>query len=484
MITKCRSSYSTDIEDNKNYGPEWTTYNSSISDTTTPWTYNTALQLTGFPFIGNTETYSGGGYVLTMSHIYYKALKQIRKAKKEAWADVFTRAIFVEFNLYNPSSNLFTACTVLMEVLPTGGFIMRNEFLTYRLYRYVGDFQIFILAMEVFFLLFIIYFTYREGKSLYKKRCKYFKESWNWIEIIIVILSWVSIVHYFICYGVRKWTLKKYLENPAIFTNFHYISAWQVLFENFMALTVFAGFLKIIKLLNFNKRMYLLAHTLRHAAKDIVNYCFIFLIVFFAFSQLYYFMLGSEYQSFSTIVRSMEKLISVLLGKFNFDEFMNPFRTLGAISFILYMLMMKFFLLNILIVLVIASFQEVKHSNKKLVNDFELIDFVVEQFKSLTGIRTMRKATEEKELTTELQENNNKRTKLSKKKVKNSKVLKRGNKSEDLLFRIKKLETVLGHQQNSVTFDEVISRYIDIYIEKKLLANSTNAKDHIFSRIR
>lgn len=512
VINKCRSSYSSDIEDNKNYGPQWTFLNSSVPSTS-PWKFNTAIQLTGFPFIGNTETYSGGGYVLTMSHIYYKALKQIRQARMELWTNTFTRAVFVEFNLYNPSSNLFTACTILLEVLPTGGFIMKHEFLTYRLYRYVGDFQIFILAMEVLFLLFIMYFTYREGKSFYYKRKGYFKDPWNWIEMIIVILAWISIAHYFICFGIRKWTLQKYLDNPTDFTNFHYISAWQVVFENFIALTVFASFFKLIKLLKFNKRMYLFSHTLRHAARDIFNYCFIFLIVFMAFSQLYYFMLGHEYQSFSTIVRAMEKLISVVLGKFNFDEFMNPFRILGAISFIVYMLTMKFFLLNILIVLVIESFQEVKHSNKKLVNDFEIIEFVVEQFKSITGIRTLRKqdeTTEQNNKQTETQDNKNnekqqsiqkgtKETQLDmqnkqqKKKRKDlpgnkeqqhkeQKTKSKQNKLEDLLFRINELEILFGHQLNSETFDDVVSRYIDTYIEKRILTDDPNENNFIFSR--
>lgn len=465
--------------------------------------------------MGNAETYSGGGYVLTMSHVYYKALKQIRQARKELWTDVFTRAIFVEFNLYNPSSNLFTACTVLMEVLPTGGFILKHEFLTYRLYRYVGDFQIFILAMEVLFLLFILYFTYREGKSFYQKRKAYFKDSWNWIEVIIIILSWISIAHYFICFGIRKWTLEKYLDNREGFTNFHYISAWQVVFENFIALTVFASFFKLIKLLKFNKRMYLFSHTLRRAARDVFNYCFIFLVVFLAFSQLYYFMLGNEYQSFSTIVRAMEKLISVLLGKFNFDEFMNPFRTLGAISFIVYMLLMKFFLLNILIVLVIESFQEVKHSNKKLANDFEMVDFVVEQFKSIIGIRTLRKKDENEEQTEErkdpqknkynenrkmnenqkhIQKGRNGGKKEQQKKMKESKENtsditqsknepKRDNdKLEDLLFRINKLEILFEYQLHSETFDEVVSTYIDIQIEKILVSDHADSSKMFFSK--
>ncbi|KAK3717311.1 hypothetical protein QZH41_002311 [Actinostola sp. cb2023] len=463
-ISQCRRSYSTDLEDQNNYEPGWTPLNTSktASDTSTLWHYNTAQQLTGFPFIGNVETYSGGGYVLKMSPIYYKAVQQIQQARVELWTNTYTRAIFVEFNLYNPSSNLFTACTVLMELLPTGGFVMKHEFLTYRLYRYVGDFQMFIVAMEVFFLLYITYFTYREGKSLYTKRCKYFNDPWNWAEIIVIILAWTSIAHYFICFGVRKWTLQKYQENPNDFTNFHYISAWQVVFENVMALTVFVAFLKMIKLVGFNKRIYLLAHTLKHAAKDIMNYFLIFTVVFLAFSQLYYFMLGNEYHSFSTLIRSMEKLLSVLLGKFNFYELMNPFRILGAISFILYMLLMQFFLLNILTVLIIASFEEVKHSNQTLKNDFEMIDFIVERFKSVSGIRTLHRDVE-----SDQSDQSKQHTESSSLQDADNKSLPGRRGMKELSLRISEIEAQLRHQQYSETFDEAVDRYMHMYIKKK-----------------
>lgn len=454
LLTECTRPYSMTSEDENSYLPGWVATNTSNPSRNALWHYNSASQLRGFPMIGNTETYSGGGYVLKFSPIYYKALQQIRKAKEQLWIDKYSKAVFVEFNLYNPSSNLFTACTVLIEFMQTGGFTIKQEFLTYRLYRYVGEFQLFVVAMEVLFLLFVTYFTYREGKSLYKNRCQYFKSSWVWIEIIIIILSWVTIAHFFICFGIRKWTLKQYLSDRSNFTNFHYISTWQQVFENFMALTVFVAFFKIIKLLSFNKRMYIFSHTLKHAAKDLGSYCCIFFLVFLAFSQLYFLTLGSEYLSFSTFISSMEKLLSVILGKFSFEEFLNPFRTLGAITFILYMFVMKFWLLNILIVLVISSFQEVKRSNKKLKNDFEMVDFMVEQLKAISGIRFLNKRRSCQDRSDTISEAI---SDIENQTLDSSSAHRELN---ELLLRVDKLDASLMEQDYCDRFDELLYKYL------------------------
>jgi hypothetical protein len=40
-----------------------------------------------------------------------------------AWIDRFTSAVFVEFATYNPNVNLFASCSIIFELLPTGGIL-------------------------------------------------------------------------------------------------------------------------------------------------------------------------------------------------------------------------------------------------------------------------------------------------------------------------------------------------------------------------
>ena len=308
----------------------------------------------------------------------------------DLWTDRNTRAIFVEFTLYNPNSNLHCASTILAETPPTGGVFSKAQFLTYRLYRYVGDFQLFIFACEAFFLAFVVYFTYRELRALWRSKLKYFTSIWNWLELALLVFCWTSVAFYFIVLGLRKWTLQLQADS-AKFISFQYISSWQISLECSLALATFTTFLKFTKLFRFNRRIYLLTFTLRHAGKELAPYFIIFAINFVAFAQVYFLLLGSDTRAFSSLVGSMEKLLSVLLGRFDIEEMMSSFRGLSAGLFLLYMVVNNFILLNTLIAIIIDAFQIVKSKNDEMQNEFEALDFVIERFRELVGMRRLDK---------------------------------------------------------------------------------------------
>ncbi|XP_020607936.1 LOW QUALITY PROTEIN: polycystic kidney disease protein 1-like 2 [Orbicella faveolata] len=237
FFLRCVAEYGITSEDKQAYSTRWESLiNDSSHQTQTslspgPWHYSAASELDGYPYIGGIATYSGGGYVLELSHIYYKALRQVKDARDKLWLDHYTRSLFMEFTLYNPNSNLFCAVTFVMETFPTGGVFPHSEVIAYRLYRYVGDFQLFVLACEVLFFAFILYFTYREAKKLYKTRRMYFAEVWNLMDLTVLILCWIAIAYYFICLGLRKWTINLYHKDPTKFISFQHVSTWQLMFE-------------------------------------------------------------------------------------------------------------------------------------------------------------------------------------------------------------------------------------------------------------
>ena len=396
FFARCIKEYDSTSEDDQAYTAGW---DSIINNTELqkpisslgPWHYYSAGELSGYPYVGKVTTYSGGGYVMELSHIYYKAVRQIKKARSKLWLDLYTRSVFVEFSLYNPDSNLFCATTFLMETPSTGGVFPRAEVLTYRLYRYIGDFQLFILACEVFYLAFVLYFTVREAKKIYKTRQKYFAEVWNLIDLVTVVLCWIAMAYYFICLGLRKWTLNLYHKNPTKFISFQYLSAWQLMFEGVIGVTVFVTFLKFIKIFRFNRRIFLLSCTLRHAGGELRQYLIVFTINFMAFAQIYHLLLGSEYGSFSTLFGSMQKLLSVLLGKFNIEEMLSAYKVLGTVIFLLYMTITNFLLLNVLIVIIIDSFKVVKQQNDEMQNEFELLEYIMARFRDVLGLRKLNK---------------------------------------------------------------------------------------------
>ena len=65
------------------------------------------------------------------------------------WLDLRTRAVFVEFTLYNANVNLYGSVIMLIEFLSTGSTVFMEEVKVFRLSSYVGPFGIIVIIFQV-----------------------------------------------------------------------------------------------------------------------------------------------------------------------------------------------------------------------------------------------------------------------------------------------------------------------------------------------
>lgn len=59
-------------------------------------------------------------YVVKLIGSKEKLKAKIEQLERDGWMDERTRAVFVEFSLYNAQVNLFAACRIVMEQGPEG----------------------------------------------------------------------------------------------------------------------------------------------------------------------------------------------------------------------------------------------------------------------------------------------------------------------------------------------------------------------------
>lgn len=102
------------------------------------------------------------GYVADFGDDRPKALKLSKQLESLNWIDRYTRAVFAEFTIYNAQTNFFTVITLLTEILPTGGYYHSPKIQTLRLYRYVGPEMVFVMACEITYMAFLLYFLYKQ----------------------------------------------------------------------------------------------------------------------------------------------------------------------------------------------------------------------------------------------------------------------------------------------------------------------------------
>lgn len=71
------------------------------------WEYQTQDELHGSPHWGQVATYGGGGYVQDLSINESVSRSLIQTLQDNNWLERGTRAVFIDFSLYNANINLF-----------------------------------------------------------------------------------------------------------------------------------------------------------------------------------------------------------------------------------------------------------------------------------------------------------------------------------------------------------------------------------------
>ncbi|KAG1698577.1 Polycystic kidney disease protein 1-like 2 [Nymphon striatum] len=322
--------------------------------------YQNSSRIQSIPFWGELDWYGGGGYVypfihpLKGQHRHY--IREIQKLKRNKWIDKNTRAVFFEFGMYNAQVNLFAYVTIVAEMMPGGGIVPFTRIEILRLMRYHTGFGLFVLVCEVLFVCFIIYFTVRETKELINKKRRYFHDPGNVIEFLIIILAYVGFVLFIQREVVTSEILRLFKKtNGTGYIRLQYVTVIDEALGYIIAFLVFLANLKFLHLLRFNKRFGILSQTLKGCAAELSGFSICLLIVFLAFVQLFYLILGLHMLDFSTVISSVEASFSMML--------------------------------------VIRTFFEVKERVMKQPNDFDIMEFIKKRLLLVLGITRKHKIT-------------------------------------------------------------------------------------------
>jgi len=91
----------------------------------------------------------GGGYTFNFRRDPRVTSAKLSELKELDWLDLRTRAVFVEFTLYNANVNLYGSVIMLIEFLSTGAPVIMQEVKVFRLTSYIGPFGIIIIIFQV-----------------------------------------------------------------------------------------------------------------------------------------------------------------------------------------------------------------------------------------------------------------------------------------------------------------------------------------------
>lgn len=333
-----------------------------------------------------------------------RSLTVLEGLKENGWVDQQTRALFFEFTVYNPNVNLFSSATLIVEYLSTGSAVTYVSMSVFRLYNYVGSFAIVVIFFQVLFICFLIYFIVNEVLQIKKQGKKYFKQFWNINEMIMIVFSIISIAMYVMKNTFTTLAMKIIRESEAnAFVNFGTIALWDDTFSSILAMVAFCATLKFMKLLRFNKRIGMLAETLKFASADLKSFCLTLLFVLFAYAQFGYSLFGNALGGYKSFMSSITSVFLMVLGQFDLNEFLSVHQFLGMFYFATFVFFVVIGMMTIFMTILGDAFTQVKEDMANRENDYEFFDFMFQRMKKINVISKfkLRKKKVEKEESTD-----------------------------------------------------------------------------------
>ncbi|XP_026176225.1 polycystic kidney disease protein 1-like 2 [Mastacembelus armatus] len=388
-VADCHSPYSWELEDMGWYGPGW---NRSAGGNTSlnlhsPWTYQSQGKLRAYPIWGSVRLYRGGGFVVDLGPDLENSRRSLQYLYDNTWFDMYTQAIFVEFTVYNANVNLFCVVTLMLETTAIGAFQFRSELHSVRLYQSTGGLHIFVMASEVIYFLFIIYYMFVQGKLMKQQKGAYFKSKWNLLELAIIILSWSALSVFIKRTLLGKRDMEYYQKNTNQYASFHETAKADAVLGYLIAFLVLLATIKLWHLLRLNPKLHMITATLQRAWTDISGFLVVMTIMFLAYSIASNLMYGWKLYSYRTLLDATLTMVSLQLGIFNYEEVLNYNPVLGAFLIGSCIVLMTFVVLNLFISVILVAFSEEQIHHKPSEED-EIVDLMLMKLCSLFGLKS------------------------------------------------------------------------------------------------
>ncbi|CAF0819785.1 unnamed protein product, partial [Didymodactylos carnosus] len=395
VIFHCRDDYSWWDDDTKNYKTGWNgllngtfvNNDNSTKRCKTPWCYQNSARTKSGPLSAVYSTYKGGGYLFTLGRTYEKARILLEELKEQKWLDQLTRALVIDFSLYNANVNLFVSITLSLEFTSMGSVINDYKIKVFRLYDHLGGYAIIVLIFEIFFCIFTIYALTHEILLIIKQKKLYFKKFWNLHGFITVAFSITAIGMYGTKKAITRLAIRSLRKTEmGEFVNFNAIATFDEVYSYIVGLITFFTMLKFLKLLRFNKRIGMLSATLRYARRDLNSFAFVFMIFILAYAQFGFALFGRSLRSFKSLFTSLTTCFRMMLGEINAEEMVSLSKLYGTFYFISFLILVFIALLGIFLTILNDSFAHIKHEMAKNKNKNDMLDFMWSTFKKVAGL--------------------------------------------------------------------------------------------------
>jgi len=392
-IQHCYDYYSIDEEEKNPHNlPGWEPFRGSsnwanFSDLCpAPWNYVPQEKLHGSPSWGFFYIYSGGGYVADLGYNKTTASPLIANLQKYGWIDRQTRAVVLEFVVYNGNTGYLSISSFYYEILPTGCGHPFAIIDTFPLTSTQTGFYEFFLICQLLFIILVILFVFREAYAIYQLKCTYFRDPWNFVELFQIMFSFLVVISYVVKSKAVLNSTIKVKDNPFISVSFRDAVLWNDAENMMLAITVFITTVKMLRMIRFNQHIRILMSSFRESGGLLLSYSIIFIIIFLAYAQLGMLILGSHMREYSTFSNALVTEFLMCLGsKMSLQDLTRVNRVLGPLFGFSFAMLNAFIFVNFFVAILNDTHASVKQNMDQHSEEYEMADFILERLQEFLG---------------------------------------------------------------------------------------------------
>ncbi|KAI1886622.1 hypothetical protein AGOR_G00197700 [Albula goreensis] len=264
---------------NSTLGLGWTGLDSNLTQN---WS-TTPADGSGAWHWGQAAIYDSGGYIQDLRSTMEESEVLIQDLERQHWLDSLSRALFVEFSLYNTNTDLLAVLTFLLEFPGPQGALPSLDLKTCSQHRLSSGLDL-LLLLTVFLLMFVLYFCVREISGMRMEGRGYLLRPWNVAGLCSLVLSLGAATLHLSRASLadRQWA--SYLHRRNAFTDFYPLALQSRAFSQLSALLLFLLVLKASHQLRFLREWAVFGRTLRRSVWELLAGAVALLVLLLAYS--------------------------------------------------------------------------------------------------------------------------------------------------------------------------------------------------------
>ncbi len=378
--SKCFSKYRFWNENKDNYGLDdfHDDYESFYYPSAEAWHYQESGSVDGGMTWGNISTYAGGGFIAKLDLNQQITLNIVKELQTYNWVDRYTRAVFIEFPVYNANVNLFTFILLLAEFPVTGGIIHHIDIQVLKVYTFDITMMYYTVCGFALVVYCIGYILIVSHGIIKQKQC-YFKMVEHWFNIFIIF----DILFIGVAFFLRRFELQTILikmqKDINQYIQFRLIMTFDGTYKYAIAFLNVLVILKGVFLLQLNLRISKLFFTLKTFIGPLTSFCTIILVMLLAFGSLFHLWYKNNIAIFSSVMWTIETLLNFALGSFDHLQTMTQLSPIATpVIFLGYTFFVNIFLIDLLITLIMDAHYQVEGHIQKLQKEHETSEYILQ----------------------------------------------------------------------------------------------------------